>query len=221
MNAAKREERWAQKARLRQVALRRRDAQPDKPERSERICATLERLPEYRQAKTICSYVGVGSEVLTWGLLGAAMTADKRVIVPYANDNRLTLFCVRDLAELAPAPFGLLEPRQELRDQPDRQTRAADVELFVVPGLAFDATGARLGYGKGYYDHLLDSAPAGILRVGLAFACQIERRVPVLGYDVSMHVVVTEDSVYRPHRSRWCGMRRRRHWSGSKIGRPL
>lgn len=202
MNTADREECWAQKARLRQLALRRRDAQLKKPALSKTICATLERSSECRQAKTICSYVGVGSEVLTWSLLGAAMTVGQRLIVPYVDGNQLALFNLHDLAELAPAPFGLLEPRRELRDQPDRQMHAADVELFVVPGLAFDATGARLGYGKGYYDNLLHSAPGEIPRVGLAFACQIERRLPLLDYDVKMHVVITEDAVYRLHISR-------------------
>ena len=53
---------------------RQRETQPDKPELSERICAIVETLPEYREARTVCSYVGVGSEVLTGNLLRAAMT---------------------------------------------------------------------------------------------------------------------------------------------------
>lgn len=75
------------------------------------ICATLERLPEYQQARTICSYVGVGSEVLTWILLRAAIADNKQVVVPYVDRSRLRLFHLCDLVELAPAPFGLLEPR--------------------------------------------------------------------------------------------------------------
>jgi len=161
------------------------------------ICATLERLPEYQHARTICSYVGVGSEVLTWILLRAAIADNKQVVVPYVDRSRLRLFHLCDLVELAPAPFGLLEPRLELRGQPDRHMQPADVELFVVPGLAFDVTGARLGYGKGYYDSLLRSAPPKSPRIGLAFACQMEPTLPVLEYDVSMHTVLTEGAVYR------------------------
>lgn len=199
MNTVGREQQWARKATLRRIALRRREAQPNKEVLSERICATLERLPEYRQAKTICSYVGVGSEVLTWNLLQAAIADGKRVIVPYVDGGRLRLFHLLGLAELAPAPFGLLEPPPGLRARPDRQVQPAEVELFVVPGLAFDSTGARLGYGKRYYDSLLRSAPSQSPRMGLPFACQMEPRLPVLDYDVSMHVVVTEKAVHRCH----------------------
>lgn len=199
MTYTPKEELWAQKARLRRRALRRRETQPDKAVLSERICTTLERLPEYRQAKTICSYVGVGSEVVTVNLLRAAIAGDKQVIVPYVDGSRVRLFHLRDLAELAPAPFGLLEPPPGLRDQADRHMHAVDVELFVVPGLAFDATGARLGYGKRYYDSLLRSARSESPRIGLAFACQMEPTLPVLDYDVSMHVIVTEEAVHRCH----------------------
>lgn len=197
MNTAETEQQWVRKATLRRIALGRREAQPNKAVLSERICATLARLPEYPQARTICSYVGVGSEVLTWNLLQAAIADGQRVIVPYVDGGRLRLFHLHDLAELAPAPFGLLEPPPELRGQPDRQVQPANVELFVVPGLAFDPTGARLGYGKRYYDSLLQSAPPKSPRIGLAFACQMQPILPVLEYDVSMHMVITESAVHR------------------------
>lgn len=198
MNAAEREQLWAQKARLRPMMARRREAQPDKPALGKRICAVVETLPEYRQAGTVCSYVGVGSEVLTWNLLLTAMTAGKRVLVPYVDTHRLALFHLHDPGELAPAPFGLLEPRLELRHRATRLVHSSDVDLFVVPGLAFDRTGARLGFGKGYYDALLHGARPDALRVGLAFACQILPRLPMLEYDIGMHVVITEDEVYDP-----------------------
>ncbi len=182
---------------MRRIALQRREAQPNRTVLSERICATLERLPEYRQAKTICSYVGVGSEVVTWNLLRAAIAGDKQVIVPYVDGSRLRLFHLHDLAELVPAPFGLLEPPPELCGQPDRHVQPANAELFVIPGLAFDSTGARLGYGKRYYDSLLQSAPPKSPRIGLAFACQMQPILPVLEYDVSMHMVITEVAVHR------------------------
>lgn len=201
MNATPEERQWAQKTQLRRLALRRRAAQPDKPALSERICATVKTLPEYRQARTICSYVGVGTEVLTRDLLGEAMAVGKQVTVPYVHDKRLALFHLHDLAELAPAPFDLLEPRVEMRDQPARRIQPRAVDLFVVPGLAFDASGARLGHGQRYYDNLLRRARAETPRVGLAFACQVLPRLPVLEYDVSMHAVVTEGAVYRPHAS--------------------
>jgi len=181
--------------------MRRRDAQPNTEALSERICATLKMLPEYQHAETICSYVGVGNEVLTWNFLDAAMAGGKKIVVPYVSKGRLALFRLADLAELGPAPFGLLEPRRELRGQPAQQMEAHDADLFVVPGLAFDTAGTRLGHGKGYYDKLLHLARAETPRVGVAFACQMWPRLPALAYDVSMHAVITEIAVHRPHAS--------------------
>jgi len=184
------------------MVLRRREAQAERASLSKRICATLKRLAEYREAKTICSYVGVGSEVETWDLLREAIAGDQRVVVPYVDGNRLALLYLHDLAELAPAAFGLLEPRPELRGRPARQVHPADVELFVVPGLAFDVTGTRLGYGKGYYDRLLCLARVETPCTGLAFTCQMVPKLPVLEYDIRMHTVITEEAVHRSERRR-------------------
>ena len=76
------------------------------------------------------------------------------------------------MRELAPAPFGLLEPRPELRDVAHRQDPAG-VDLFIVPGVAFDRNGGRLGYGKGYYDGLLPKGRAGVPTIGIGFAVQL------------------------------------------------
>jgi len=192
---------WARKAALRPLAVRRRDAQTNTEALSERICATVRTLPEYQRVETICSYVGVGNEVLTWNFLDVATAGGKKIVVPYVSEGRLALFRLADLAELGPAPFGLLEPRRELRDRPARQIEAHDVDLFVVPGLAFDTAGTRLGHGKGYYDKLLRLARVETPRVGLAFACQMLPRLPALAYDISMHAVVTEIAVHRPDAS--------------------
>ena len=74
---------------------------------------------------------------------------------------------------------------------------AAELDLVVVPGLAFDCQCGRLGYGKGYYDRLLHEVRHDAALVAVAFQCQIFPEVPVLPYDVRVDRVVTEEAMYQ------------------------
>lgn len=184
-----------EKARLRREVLARRDAEPGREEKSARIRARLAQLPDYESARTIAAFVGVGSEVETLPLIREALKSGRRVAVPSVTGGRLVLTLLRDVSELAPAPFGLLEPPAQLRDEPSRQVDAEDVDFFVVPGVAFDAQGGRLGHGKGYYDGLLSRARPDASFTAVAFECQLVAAVPMTQRDVRVHRVVTERRV--------------------------
>jgi 5-formyltetrahydrofolate cyclo-ligase len=179
-----------EKARLRAEVLARREALTDRPARDARIQAQLLALPEWRGAKVVSLFVGVKSEVATLPLIAAALGAGKVVAVPVVEAGALSLYRIDDLASLAPAPFGLLEPRPELRDATHRQDPAT-VDLFIVPGVAFDRNGGRLGYGKGYYDGLLPKARAGVLKIGVGFDVQLVESVPMGPHDVRLSRLIT------------------------------
>jgi len=170
--------------------LARRDALTDRPARGARITAQLLALPEWGAAKVVSTFVGVKSEVSTLPLIEAALGAGKRVAVPVVEGGALTLYRIDELASLVPAPFGLLEPRAELRDASHRQDPAL-VDLFIVPGVAFDRNGGRVGYGKGYYDGLLPKARAGVLKIGIGFDVQLVEAVPMGLTDVRLSRVMT------------------------------
>jgi 5-formyltetrahydrofolate cyclo-ligase len=89
------------------------------------------------------------------------------------------------------------EPKFELRDLPDRQIDPALIDLIIIPGLAFDLHGGRLGYGKGYYDRFLHKTRAIAAKVAVCFECQLFPEIPVLPHDVRMDMVVTENTLYR------------------------
>ena len=72
----------------------------------------------------------------------------------------------------------------------------AEVAAFVVPGIAFDRDGGRLGWGHGYYDATLAAARPGALRIGLAFDCQVVERIPRDAHDIGVDLVVTETTSY-------------------------
>lgn len=189
-------ERRRRKNELRVLAEAARRQQPDKDALSRIICQRFASLPEYLRADTVLLYVHVRSEVRTCEFLPQAMAEGKRVLVPWCQGDELELFHLEDLAELGPGAFGLLEPRPELRTQPGKQRDIAEVDLVMVPGVAFDRRGGRLGHGKGYYDRLLCRARADTLRVGVCYESQLVPEVPMGPRDVPMHRVITESAIY-------------------------
>jgi 5-formyltetrahydrofolate cyclo-ligase len=176
--------------------------QPNKDQLSAEICRKLATLPEYTAAGTVMLYVDLPSEVRTRPLLPVAWAEGKRVVVPYCADDRLELFLLYSLDELAEGTLHILEPKVELRSRVDRQVDVGQLDLVAVPGLAFDHRGGRLGRGKGYYDKLLRRVPRRTTLVALCFECQIFLEIPMLPYDVYVDKVITENAVYQRNRAR-------------------
>ena len=157
----------------------------------------LATLPQYAAAETILCYVSFSTEVSTRAFFPRMWADGKRVVVPYCQARHLELFRMDSLANLAPGTLGILEPKPELRGEDRRRAAVEEIDLFVIPGLAFDRQGGRLGYGKGYFDRLLQAAREDALLAAVAFECQLYDSVPMLPYDVRVDAVVTEAGVYR------------------------
>jgi 5-formyltetrahydrofolate cyclo-ligase len=188
---------YQEKHHLRAAAHLRRLHFQDGPPSSRAIVDRLVGLPEYPAAKTVLCYVSFRSEVATHEFLARTLDEGKRVAVPYCQANQLELFRFAGFRDLCPGTLGILEPKAELRAEADRKVVAADVDLFVIPGLAFDRHGGRLGYGKGYFDRLLRDARPDALLAAVAFECQLFEAVPMLAHDVRVDMVITEAGLYR------------------------
>ena len=187
-----------QKQQIRAQAHAARNAQADKEALSERICARFIALPEYQAARTVLFYVDVRSEVRTRQSLPAALTHGKKIVVPWCNARgELELFHLQAMDELALGMYKILEPRPELRDRPEKHVGPRELDLVMVPGVAFDRTGARMGHGKGYYDKLLQHARPDAPLVALAFECQLFPEIPVAPHDVFMDRIITEAEAYQ------------------------
>ncbi|MEE8450645.1 MAG: 5-formyltetrahydrofolate cyclo-ligase [Thermoguttaceae bacterium] len=185
------------KRQIRAIGHARRRSQPDKDRLSGEICHKVLSLPEYVDARTVMCYVDVRDEVRTRPLLSAALNAGKRVVIPYCvAGDRLELFRMESLDELAVGTFGILEPTDAWRDREDRRVDPLELDLIVVPGVAFDRRGGRVGHGRGYYDRLLQQARPDTTLVALAFECQLVEEVPMQPHDVSMDMVVTETAIH-------------------------
>lgn len=182
---------------IREQAHANRNAQANKDELSAAICEKFMALPAYTAAKTVMFYIDVRSEVRTRQALPAALASGKTIIVPWCNDRgELELFRLASMAELAVGMYKILEPTADLRAQPEKQCRPEDLDLVMVPGVAFDRRGGRMGHGKGYYDKLLQHARPDTPLVALAFECQLFPEVPAAAHDIFMDQIITETAVY-------------------------
>jgi len=184
------------KKEIRKQAQIRRKNQPDKDEVSRVVCRTLASLPEYVAGLTVMLYVHRRDEVRTREFLPLAIALGKRVVVPYCTDDNLELFQLENMDELAVSTYDILEPRLELRALPKKRIEVSEVDLIVVPGVAFDREGGRVGHGRGYYDRLLRKAGPDLPCVGIAYECQLFPRIPMLAHDMYMDRVITENAIY-------------------------
>jgi 5-formyltetrahydrofolate cyclo-ligase len=184
------------KKQIREEAHARRNAQEQKDELSRQIVAQFRDLPEYARAQTIMYYLDVRSEVRTRHDLQNAIDSDQRIIVPYCVDGFLHLFHLTHLDELEVGMYKILEPKGELRSVAEKKVDPSELDLVMVPGVAFDKRGARMGHGKGYYDKLLEHVRPEVPLVALAFECQLFPEIPVAPHDVFMSKIITEKGVY-------------------------
>ena len=185
-----------QKQEIRKQAHENRRNQTNKDEISEQIVANFVALPEYATAKTVMFYVDVRDEVRTRHALPKAIEGEKRIVIPYCVDGELELFHLESMDELEVGMYKILEPKQELRDVASKRFGAKDLDLIMVPGVAFDKEGGRTGHGKGYYDKLLEHAKLETPLVALAFDCQIFPQIPCESHDIYMDKVVTQSATY-------------------------
>ncbi len=184
------------KAALRRAVLRRRAALPEEERAllSGRIVATILNLPTYKNADVVLAYASFGTELQTDELLWRVLNDGKVLVLPRVEGSALGLYEVQDLtSDLAPGTWGIREPEPDRCPAVDR----GGVGFALIPGVAFDRGGRRLGYGGGFYDRLLAGGlPDGTPLVSGAFEVQILDEVPTDPHDAPVDVVVTEREVY-------------------------
>jgi len=184
------------KQEIRTAAHAARKAQPDKETVSQKITDTVVGLPEYQSADCIMWYVDVRAEARTRQALPDAVASVKKIVIPFCVDGELELFHLESMDELSEGMYGILEPSEELREVATKRIPVEQLDLILVPGVAFDKMGGRTGHGKGYYDKLLENARPDTPLVSLAFECQIFDEIPMQSHDIFMDKVVTENNVY-------------------------
>ncbi|MEM3399790.1 MAG: 5-formyltetrahydrofolate cyclo-ligase [Candidatus Micrarchaeia archaeon] len=157
--------------------------------KSELIMQRLFSLPEFKHAKTILMYISYEEEVQTHEMIERAVALGKRVVVPITDTEtgELKLSLLKNMRELRKGAHGIYEPMHIHQVSPE------EIELAVVPGVAFDIEGTRLGHGHGYFDKLLKKIKAPF--IGLAFEFQVVFRIPREEHDVPVDKIITEKRI--------------------------
>jgi len=186
------------KAEFRLAALKARKAlaRQELAELSEAVMMNVVSSNEYRAAKVIAAYVAKSHEVATEGIIRHSLKAGKRVLVPVSHPEETSLVFseLRDYdGELARGHFGVREPSAEHL----RPVLLDEAELVLVPLVAWDERGYRLGYGKGYFDSALARVSKPMTTMGLGLESQMLPRIPEEKHDVPLTAIATEKRVLR------------------------
>lgn len=153
--------------------------------------------PYFRKAETVLFYASFRSEVSTMTAIENTLTGKKRVVLPVVDTKhkQLKLFEVLDISELEPGYMGIPEPLSVRR----RGVKLHEIDIEIIPGIGFDISGNRLGYGAGYYDKLLSHRsmrPVKGIRpvntIALAFEEQIVEKVPSEPHDIRVDMIITD-----------------------------
>lgn len=148
-------------------------------------------VPELVAASTVMMYASAKSEVDTWNLIFSSLKAGKRIGLPVTDGPKIMAVEFKPDIKLVSGRFGIPEPdpRKSQIVQED------DLDLVIVPGVAFDRQGNRLGYGAGYYDRFLKGLKHRPLLIALAFDVQIMDEIPAEDHDVPLDLIVTESEI--------------------------
>ena len=159
-------------------------------EKSQTILEKLSHLKEFKSSHVVMFYVSMLEEVETLSLLQAVIKEGKTVTVPLVSRKSGLLVSVEihdPNQDLEPGTYGIFEPKNHLIKPFD----LSKIDFVIVPGIAFDRFGYRLGRGKGYYDRFLPTLPSHTFKVGLAFDFQVFDEIPKNELDVKMNQVIT------------------------------
>lgn len=152
----------------------------------ERLFAT----PEFQRSKVILFYASFDGEVDTFEMMKRSQKLGKQIALPtiLLDEKKINPMLIHNLEEdLEDGPYGIRQPRHD----GSRHLGIPDIDLYVVPGLAFDKDNHRLGRGGGYYDRFLADLPQGSPCVGLAFDFQVVERLPSQEHDVPLSRIIT------------------------------
>ncbi|OQX02589.1 MAG: 5-formyltetrahydrofolate cyclo-ligase [Desulfobacteraceae bacterium IS3] len=166
----------------------------ERAEKTKKIESRVFEFANFLEAKVPLLYIACLHEVPTEGILKNCLSVRKAVILPtFEKEKHKMKFMKADNLDtcLKPGPRGIREP-DPARCKPVPIER---IDIAVVPGIAFDEKGARLGTGEGYYDRLIPKLPSFIRKVSLAFECQIVPQIPMQSHDKYVDIIITDERI--------------------------
>lgn len=160
-------------------------------EKSMQIFEQLITVPEFKRADRIYTYVSMDNEIDTIMLIDYSLSLEKRVFVPRVSGKDMEFYEISDISELSPGYMGIYEP-----DINGKEPDYSRTGFMCMPGLAFDKSYNRIGYGGGFYDRYL-SVENKLYKAALAYEAQLLESIPAQDGDVRPDMIVTEENIYR------------------------
>jgi len=161
-------------------------------EKSLAMLDTLSKIDFYKNANNVMLYISFGKEVTMKPIIDDLQNRGKRVFIPVTVPATKALI-VSELKsyedDLVVGHFGIMEPKEEAL----RPVEPSILDLVIVPGVAFDKNGYRIGYGGGYYDRFLPRLPEKTTTISLAFEMQLIDKIPTSQYDLPVQYIITEE----------------------------
>ena len=160
-------------------------------EKSMQVFEQLITVPEFKRADRIYTYVIMDNEIDTIMLIDYSLSLEKRVFVPRVSGKDMEFYEISDISELNPGYMGIYEP-----DINGKEPDYSRTGFMCMPGLAFDRSYNRIGYGGGFYDRYL-SVENKLYKAALAYEAQLLESIPAQDGDVRPDMIVTEENIYR------------------------
>ena len=168
------------------LEMRNRLNHPEIAKKSKTIQEFVIKSKEFETAKVVGTYYALGSEVTTELIIKRAKILGKKIALPRVEEDKITFYELSSTKSLIRSRFGILEP------SPYEQM--SDIDIVIVPGIAFDKKGNRLGYGMGFYDRLLSCKRT--FSIGLAYSFQLLENLPHDKYDKRLDAIASEDGIH-------------------------
>lgn len=184
------------KAEIRRIILQKRNSltKEEVASKSRRIQERLYSLKQFVTAKCVMAYASFRNEVNTSLIIDKCLKSGKKVFLPLVDkdSDNLIAYEIRDfLTDTAPGSFGIMEP--VIKDR--KRIRIDEIDICLIPGIAFDRSGNRIGWGRGYYDSFLRNLPARAGKYGLAYDFQLIERIMSTDKDVPINGLITESEI--------------------------
>lgn len=176
------------------MLLKRKQIDPEtKKDWDERIYASIIQDPDYINSKTVFLFHSFNNEIETRNLIEHALNASKHVYIPRVEGRVMRIYQIHDLSNLVKNSMGILEPGD--LSKPFTEER---IDFILMPGLAFDQKGGRIGYGGGFYDRFLMTLESldNISKVAIAYDFQVIDFVPMNKHDIPVDRIITEKGTY-------------------------
>lgn len=168
-------------------------------DREERVAAIQRRIKSwnaFQNARTILFYLANSEEISLDRLVESAWARKCRVVVPFCEGLELRLCEIFSWNETEPGSFGIREPLESVRKDLSRRMPSESLDFLLVPGLGFDRSGGRLGYGKGYYDRFLNGMKTAVPIVGVTFTELVFPVIPTAGHDFRVGAIINQHEIY-------------------------